>query len=219
MKQDKVYLIYRVHDPSIMRYSKKNLEYYGWSDSKIVVKAFLNQRTQGKYKSIKSNIEEVEDITQTLSENKEINFIKILSSKSKKEFTFFLTSSELMEIEMRIQKLFVDQSSILNLTKEGELIYNYCEAIMNLKKKYADALDIVGFQPPEIAELLDGDNSYGEEYESFSDEMRRAYEHKEDYEDYVKRKNRLPGSVLYLDVCRKVIYSLESFVKVCRDSF
>ena len=161
----------------------------------------------------------MEDITQTLSENKEINFIKILSSKSKKEFTFFLTSSELMEIEMRIQKLFVDQSSILNLTKEGELIYNYCEAIMNLKKKYADALDIVGFQPPEIAELLDGDNSYGEEYESFSDEMRRAYEHKEDYEDYVKRKNRLPGSVLYLDVCRKVIYSLESFVKVCRDSF
>ena len=219
MRKDKYILIYRIHDPSIKRYKEQNMEYYGWTQSKIVAKAFLNQRTKGKYISSKFSIEDIEDITKTLSDDKEIDFIKITSSKSKKETTIFLTSAELMEIEMRIQKLFVDACSIVNLTRDGETIYNYCEAIMNFKKKYADALEIIGYQPTEIAELLDGDYSYGEEFQSFSDEMKRAYQYKDDYEEYRDSRNRLPGSILYMDVCRKVVYSLESFIKVSRDMF
>ena len=49
--------------------------------------------------------------------------------------------------------------------------------------------------------------------------MKRAYQYKDDYEEYRDSRNRLPGSILYMDVCRKVVYSLESFIKVSRDMF
>ena len=62
MRKDKYILIYRIHDPSIKRYKEQNMEYYGWTQSKIVAKAFLNQRTKGKYISSKFSIEDIEDI-------------------------------------------------------------------------------------------------------------------------------------------------------------
>lgn len=178
----------------------------------------MKQRNKKKFTYNKSDEEELGVLNQLIDDRHMIDYIKLRSARSNETFMLFLTLSELMEIEIKIQRMFVEKCSLAHITSDGELIYDYCEAILDLKKTYADALDIIGYQPPEIAELFDGVMESYSQNDTIEDSIESAYAIGEDLDSYRIGRTQLPGSIVFSDTCKKVLYSMEAFVKVLRDN-
>jgi hypothetical protein len=170
---------------------------YGWTDNKKVLKAFLRQRDKKKYAFIEMDKDEMmEKFSDNFPpEDGMINYIRVKSSQSLEEITLFMTENELVEAEKKIQKMFLDLCSVGNIKAVEEIGY-FLNMIVNLKKKYVDALAFIGYRPTEIDILFDS------------------------IEDLEARENIFNIYSHYLepkweeDISRITIYSIESFIKV-----
>lgn len=163
---------------------------YGWSYSKAVIKAFLNQRSKEKYRVTK--------ISKCLLENKftnidickdnKIDLIELESVNSKMKYKLFMTQKELDEVKGKIINLLKEYSNLVSLYNGNTMIL---ELFLNLKKGYIKALEFIGFDPSP-AYMYDSDDSYDR------------------YEEY--DMNRYSSSVF-----NNIIYSIESFIMAMKD--
>ena len=211
MSDLRYYMIYRVYDES----SRNHL--YGWCTQKILVKALLSQRDKSKYKVVKMYDDEIADMYSEngLDTDLMIDQVKLRSSLSGDDVMFFTTKSELMEAEKGILRYLRDLPRLVERDK-GNL--DLLELFHNMKDYYKDALDLLGFRPPELETLFDRDdyvscdNSIESMCKSIDDTYRFAY-----YE--VKQMIDHPIGLPSIDteLYTQVIYSLEAFVKILRE--
>lgn len=191
------FIVYRVYNRKERPSFKNNSRMYGWTDNKKVLKAFLRQRDKKKYAFIEMDKDEMmEKFSDNFPpEDGMINYIRVKSSQSLEEITLFMTENELVEAEKKIQKMFLDLCSVGNIKAVEEIGY-FLNMIVNLKKKYVDALAFIGYRPTEIDILFDS------------------------IEDLEARENIFNIYSHYLepkweeDISRITIYSIESFIKV-----
>jgi len=220
MSNEKLYIIYRVYNKKDRPDNDVGPILYGWSNNKNVVKAFMNQRDKNKYyveKMSDANINEImEGSYNDLDVNNMIDYIKLRSSKTHEEICFFMTSNEMQEVEKRIQRYFRDLCSISNIIGNGK----YLEMYMYLDRYYIDALELIGYRPPEISVICqsadyrdDPGDIVGitmlieDAYSGVNISPSEIFEH----------RNKLPGLSTLYDISSKILYSIESFIKVMID--
>lgn len=201
------YIIYRI-------YKNRDEHYFGWTTDKNVLKGFIKQRSSKKYGFVRITEDEIEDkVPNTngeLSKSLMINYIKLRSSRTGEEFIIFSTMSELREYEVKTHE-FVQLLTALDTIDESRISF-YVNLVLNLKQKYYDSLNYIGYRPKEIEELYD--SMKGEEYyERIGD----VYECMPCEEYYNMPLDRMPGLSVLDDVSDKIIYSIESFIKIMKD--
>lgn len=215
---EKKYVVYRVY--SKKERSEENIRhsFYGWSESKSVIKAFLQQRNPEKYKVYKFNKEEipvsvVDDLDDPFNM---IDFIKLKSAATHEEFYLFMTIIEMKSCEKRIQEMFINKCSLSNINKDG----NYLEMFLNLDEYYADALFYIGFRPEEV-DILFPSSDYHDDYSGYlkiEEDIDDAYDNLYNYPpEFIKQNKSIPGLSMMDDVANKIYYSIESFIKVLID--
>lgn len=215
----KKYVVYRVFTKKERPNPKERYCYYGWSISKAVIKAFMQQRDSKKYDVIKVDTDNVECITEDIDDdNYMIDYIKLRSAKSDEEISLFLTRNELRECEMYIQSMFIEESSLSNINGTG----NYIEMILQLDNYYADALFMIGYRPKEI-DILFPSADYHDDYssiESLEEAIDNAYDDSCRFaEEKIKHMPmNIPGLYASIDIANKLYYSVESFIKALRDN-
>lgn len=172
------YLVYRKYSQEERYDPAERLVFYGWSDSKDVVMAFLKQRTLSKYKVRKFHPDG--DIRDYVGDDSYIDRVNLKSAKSGESIILFITKRELDESEKKIDRMFRNLSSVQSA---GDRIIEVLTLFVNLTEYYMSALDFLGFNPPELESLFPSATL-----------------------DFVTT-----------DVSKKIIYSLESFIRVLRD--
>lgn len=213
MEDSYKYMVFRYHNGKDG--TDERAIFYGWTHSKVVLKAFFKQRDKEKYRVIKMYDEDIaekfsEDNTD--DENK-IDFIKLKSASSGDEIYFFMTHRELLDAEIMIQRYFSDLCSLSELP-DG----NYINMFINLNDYYKDALYYIGYRPQEIDVLFpsadDMDNYNNIEYveEQISDAYTQFYAF-----DARPDVHAPFGGSVFDDDFRKVLYSLENFVRVLKN--
>jgi len=209
VEERKYYLIYRVYGKKERPDIKENAVIYGWTSSKKMLKAFLQQRDEKKYSIFKMDKDQIGEIFHhnDLPEEKMLSILKVKSSSSGEKFALFITPSELQECEKKIQKLFDDLCSLQSVKCSNREQMYYLNLIIHLKKKYFDALEYIGYSPPELDILFPS-----------ADDMNDRYYEGMDYKcGYKDFGNIVPGMTAVADTSRLIIYSLESFIRVMKE--
>lgn len=209
MKDENIYLIYRTYSKKMKKINNNKNYLFGWSKDKNAVKAFLMQRDENKYNVIKTNDDEIAKIygENDLDEDLELDYVNLTFSSNGEIFPLYTTKNELGEIEISVQRYFKD---LCRLDKyEISTVENIIKMLSNLKDIYEASLEMIGFRPPEMDALYPG---YDDEYDvmdNISDEIFTAYS------SYcVSRKHTIPGLDMLSDLSKKILYSVESFIKV-----
>jgi len=219
MCEEKIYIVYRVYskEERTSEYDVK-ARFYGWSLNKNVIKAFTSQRSKSKYKVIKTYIEfdnmQFDGID--LDSDNMIDFIKLRSAKTHEEFHLFMTANEMKEAEIRIQVYFRDLCYISDINGKCD----YVKMFLSLKDHYRDALDYIGYRPPELSAMFDSADYRDDpgDIMGITELIEEAYSGSsispsESYD----RNNNPPGLSVLSDIAIRILYSVESFVKVLRD--
>lgn len=189
--EGKYYLVYRVYKGDEVKFTKQNSRIYGWTNSKAVLQAFMQQRDEKKYLSFKMEEEEFLFRTKQIDEDLDklrIDFLRLKSVQEDGEFKLFITENEAAECEKKIQRLLTEYSSISKMefkSPNKEILY-FVNLYLNLKKSFRDALFFLGHRPPEIEDLFDSVEETG----TYTNEN---------------------------DIANKIIYSLEAYIKVLRE--
>jgi hypothetical protein len=217
---DNIYLVFR-------KYKKKEVQgtdryvLYGWTKSPHVVSAFQLQRDNKKYRVVQRDYDELKNETtpfisdDLLIQRNMIDYVELTSAQSGDKISLFTTANELNECEKKVQRLFHDLSSISNIKGKGD----YLNMIINLDPYYRIPLFYIGYRPEELDILYpsadEQDNIASISY--IEDCIDDAYDEICDItDDNQERYHYIPGA-MGLDpanISSKVIYSLESFIKV-----
>jgi hypothetical protein len=210
------WLVYRVKDHRLE--DEINARIYGWTDSKPVLEAFFEQRDEKKYAIFKMKYEEIAKKfpDEDLPKEEQIDFIKLKSVQTGQEILLFMTLSEMGEAVKRILRLFVELSSLCNLEikDQGKDVRYFMMLIMNLKDKYKDALEYIGYRPPEIDAYYDSITGTREDENNETIDIAIA----EAVHPRARRDpGEIPGASALDDVADKILYSLEAFIKVLRE--
>lgn len=186
--------------------------FYGWSASKEMVKAFLEQRNPKKYKVRKFYKDEItkffhEDLTQDTM----LNFASLKSARDNKNYILVMTQNELQNAEKKVVRFF---AKICDMEDAGEDLLDVLRLFVNLIPEYAKALDFIGFRPSALDDLFPSadprdDPSSTQYLEEGIDE---EYQYPADFAGIQPVSPWITG-----DVSKQIIYSLESFVKVLRE--
>ena len=199
------YLVYRIHrNPT----EEDINPLYGWSDSKDIIKAFMSQRDNKKY--VVKKVRE-DDIGEAFSEvawddTNKINYLPLQSVTTGETVCLFMTLQEMQETEKHVQRYFRELANIIELSN-----FKVFDLYINLKSRYIEALGLVGFDP-----------NIGDDFNGFfggfcTEEWPQEWEISQAYQMKVDPRNRPPGLETLTTVASKIIYSLESFIKVMRD--
>lgn len=220
MKDEYIYLVYRAYSEEERPHSneKDRIVFYGWTSKKKILKAFFDQRNRKKYKVRKIIPQEVYLVLGNEPDPLYlIDFIDLKSAKTGEDVVLFMTKEELKEVEIKIQRYFSDLSRLVE-RDDGKM--HLLELYINLDDYYLDALQYLGFKPPEMDMLFDS-----VEYRESSDSMFEieqlidsAYE--DAYEvpyEVVYHQGVIPGLTTLPSVNNKILYSIESFIKVMRE--
>jgi len=195
---------------------------YGWCEIKEIGKAFMKQRTRGKYRMVKMTSE---DLARYFSDSgmdisNQIDRYMIDSVHSSEPIAFFSTADEMKETEVNIQRYFRELPKLIERAEGRPEVINL---FIHLKDKYAYALDYLGFRPPEVEALYDRDDWVGDadetSIEGIVDAVENAYTEKmiEEYKSG-RSENRYPAGLDSLrDEYSKMILTLESFVIVLKE--
>ena len=223
-KDNEVYLIYRSYNDDPELRDQKDLKnvLFAWTSSKVLLKGFLKQRDNKKYMVIRIEKQLFEESYEqfTNSDRSMLNYVKLKSVKTGEECYFFTTLAELENAEIKIQQYFSDLSEIDNTKNIDKIVI----AFMNLKQYYLEALYFIGFRPSQIDEMFpsaNSDDNYNN-YTKIETEIEDAYSSIADYplddfECYDYKIPTIPGLNVIDDVHNKILYSLESFIKVLKD--
>lgn len=211
--EKKKYMVFRVYNKKERKDPEERAVFYGWSYDKSVIKAFFGQRDKSKYRVVKMTENEIAESfhEDAVSDDTRIDFIKLKSAQNNgEEFTIFMTPAELLESEIQIQRLFADLSSLEDK--------KYVDMILNLKYEYAESLYFLGYRPPEIDILFssaDENDNYCDIYGA-EEKIGIAYDNMFAFTKHPDIHRPIGLGVLD-DVFRRVVYSLESFIKVMKD--
>lgn len=204
----KYYLIYREGVP------------YGWTFSKSILYIFLKQRNK-KYNFIQVSKDELEltfNADGTTSQRM-VNFVRLKSVLTGTDFNLYLTSLELKNTEVLIQRLIRDQAALTLNFKDGDKLIKATWMILNLKDRFSSALFLLGYRPKEITGLFP-ENEFGS-VDGIEEIIESAYEEvwlpPSMYNSIFNNKSKIPSLNILPDLYSKIIYSLESFIKVLRD--
>lgn len=218
MAEGKLFLIYRIYTKEERQNTNTESIFYGWSTSKAVIKAFTNQRSKKKYHVIKDHcdLDEILNNYNDLDENNMINFVKLKSSKTKEEFSLFMTANEMQEAEKRIQRYFRELCTLGNIKGNGD----YLGMFINLDEHYADALEYIGYRPVEVSAMYPAADIMDDpaEITGIIQMIENAYDGTamSPYEVYEQCYGTVPGLTTINDTASKILYSIESFIKVLR---
>ena len=218
MSEEKIFLVYRIYNKKERSTSNIKSRFYGWSQNKNVIKAFMSQRSSTKYDVVKIYDDPLTVTIESnyLDNNNMIDYVKLKSADTHEYVNLFMTMDEAQEAEIKVQRYFRDLCSISNITGNG----NYMEIFMNLNDYYADALDFIGYRPPEISAMLPSADYRDDPGEIMGIEelIEEAYSGAwiSPSETFNKNSN-LPGLNCLTDIAAKILYSVESFIKVLRD--
>lgn len=220
--QDSKYLVFRIYSEKERSDKSAQSIYYGWSTHKSVIKAFFQQRSHKKYKAIKVSNDEIrnyhsDDFSDWEDRSYMIDFIKLKSVKSGEEYLLFITLKELRETEIDIQGLFQDLASVSTIDGDAK----YIDMVYNLQEEYFDALYFLGYRPPEIKALFSDDIESLYTDPEVEEQINNAYDDAERLppEDFSMRsRSMLPGQYFMVDIANKILYSIESFMKVMKDN-
>lgn len=220
MSDKKIYLVYRVYSKKEQPDHDIGPVLYGWTFNKNIIKAFLSQRSEGKYyvEKMRGDIQELVDGEYNdLDTNNMINFVKLKSVENQNEHVYlFMTANEMQEAEKRIQRHFRDMCSISEIKGHGD----YLEMFLHIEDYFADALDFIGYRPPEISMMCPAADYRDDpgEIMGITELIEQAYSGGSiaPYEMY-ENKPELPGLSMLTDVASKILYSVESFIKVLRE--
>ncbi len=217
--KDYKYLVFRVYTekerPAAS--SSERIVFYGWTRNKSVLKAFLEQRTKGKYKFKKLYDEDIayyysEDIT---DESTMIDILELHFSKTGETAKMFMTAKEMKEGEKAIQRMFREQASTFKCSEDGSK-WVYLNMFVNLIDYYAEALDFLGYRPPELNNLED--TLVASEEDEVEEMIEMAYNGVFDHPEEVYEPDYKPKGLSAIgDVAHKILYSVESFVKALRE--
>ena len=152
MDEKKIYIVYRIYSKAEKQEHGMSSIIYGWSLSKSIIKAFLSQRDDKKYKVIKiyGDLDEIQIDDCYLDNSNMIDFIKLKSSKSGEEVYLFMTANEMQEAEIKIQRYFRDLCTVSDIRGKAD----YVQMFMAIDNYYASALDFIGYRPPEISAMF-----------------------------------------------------------------
>ena len=206
------YLVYRTYSfeemPNASEEERRPL--YGWTCSKDVIKAFCTQRNPDKYLVRKVSEHEVGEMLSEVAwdDTNEIDFLILRVASTGEEVKLFMTKSEMEECEIRIQRYFRELADIVS--KQG---YGVLDLYVNLRKKYLEPLYVIGFNPMESIDMDDTGMYRG----LCTDEYMVDWEIHQAYQSNDKFKNNILGLQSISSIHGKVIYSLESFLKVMRE--
>lgn len=212
-KENSRYMIFRIYDEK-ERPSPERAIFYGWSYNRPIVDAFLIQRNKKKYKVTQMTDSDIaskfhEDI---LDSETMLDFIKLKSATSGEYTKLICTSRELMDAEILIQRYFGDLCSFENAPGEG----HYVEMMLSLKDYYRDALEYIGFRPRDI-DMMYPSADIADNYDDTENaELMLAEAYGDKYGFCMTPGLKLEGNTIFDDMFRKVIYSLENFIKVLR---
>ncbi len=210
MDEDKrYYVVFRVYSSKERPDLKDRSHVYGWTSSKKVLKAFLEQRDSKKYVVRKVPVDQLSNMLKRYDDETGelmIDVLKLTSTQTGEEFHIFMTEHEKDAVEKRIKRIFDELCSIDRI--DGD-IEQYVDMVANLEDKYYDALFYLGYRPKEVEAKFDSHICEG----NFTYEGMPC-------EEYYREENlgeslRLSSSTD--DVSTKIIFSLESFVKGMRD--
>lgn len=202
------YMVYRSYPPSERPEPDEQIIFYGWTRNKDLLKAFFQQRDHSKYICKKMYDDEITYVYDELLEGaaRMIDVLPLKSAKDRKEYTFITTLSEMQEAEFKIQRLIHDIPSLKNFRGDG----NYMEIAYNLKPKWKNLLEKIGYQIPEFDELFPYADYHDDptDIRNVEEEIMTAYDHTE----YLNGK--IPGLETIKAQHMRQFYSLELFVRV-----
>lgn len=233
--EDITYFIFRSYSEKERPNEENRYVYYGWSKHKIVVKAFLTQRNEKKYRVIKLTAKEIEEKEDTIltsiiegfdlyDPNFKLDYCKLKSAANKDiEVSLFSTADEMHNAEILIQRKMNKLGSLESINvpvgREKEML----EMIMNLDDYYGSALFYIGFRPIEMDILFDSVDER-DSYTKLTDiewQIHEAYDGFNEFpvesDDYIPALEGPPGINNLDDVSTKIIYSLESFISVLKE--
>lgn len=210
---EKKYLVFRIYSKKEKPNLSERAVYFGWSDYKFVIKGFMEQRSPDKYRVVKMDIEEFNQYESHNSYSnswgsrlRRIDIIKLKSVQDGKIYPFFSTAEESKKAELDIQGLFSDLASVSTID-ENDNDFKYLNMYYNLDEDYKEILEFIGYKPPEMKALFD----------SVEDAITDAYEDVLLLGDDFSMSDGIPGQYYIDDIAKKIIYSLESFVKILQD--
>lgn len=215
----KYYLVYRQYSEKEKKKHPEQYVFYGWSDSKEMIKAFKSQRNPDKYLIQKQDMDEIAEgfRIDELPEDTEIDYVKLRSVSTGEIVRFITTRNELKNIEKWIQRLFIDKARLVDRDKGKTRLL---ELYMNLSEWYKGALEYIGFNPPELDALFDS-VMYRETWGTDTEIEHRIDEAYDGYTDWPQEEQirdlSIPGLCNFIEIHNKIIYSLESFVKAAKD--
>ena len=223
--EDIVYLVYRYYNPKEYPdiQNKERNVYYGWTASKSVLQAFKKQRDFNKYNVRKITPEEITPYCDDLllSDDKMIDFVSVYSTTYSDRISLFLTKDELKEAEIKINKIFDELCRLVD-RDNGKL--NLLTLYVNLIDEYAIPLEFIGFDPPELKTMFPPADDYRESMDSMWDcdsLMNNAFNYSDEsytYESYSDNGSYHTNySSTDISIRDKIIYSLESFIKVLKE--
>ena len=205
------YIIYRVSE-----LHPNEAHIHCWTNTKRIAKAFLQQRDRKKYRMRKISLDE---IGESHGENDfpfdtQINCVKLKSSQTGDDFILFMPIYELNHAEKNIQRMMIDQTSLIrNPDIEKNLIY-FVTMLVNLDQVYQDALEFIGYRPTEVDYIFDQVSS---RVDDLCDTIDLAYGENYNPREYIHDMNdKIPGLSMIEDVSKQILYSLESFIKVMK---
>lgn len=194
----------------------ERLIFYGWTRNKDMILAFLRQRSSKKYRIRKVYLEDIKKIYgDDLSPDTELDFVELLSAKTREKIYLITTKLEMNETEKKVSRLVRELSSLSYVC--SDCIMEVLRLFINLDEYYAVALFFLGFRPPELDELFP------------SADPRDDYSNTEMLEDSIDEEyttvpwdhglgNMNPITPwITEDVSKQLIYSFESFIKVLRE--
>ena len=217
MKDDHIYLVYRVYSKKERPDYNSRIIFYGWTNSKNVIKAFFQQRNKSKYYVCKTSMEELGErfSENNLEYNNFIDYLPLRFVSTGEKINFFMTIDEMHEAEIKIQRYFREKCELVTIDKGKTHLLNL---FMNLDDYYVNALEYIGFIPPEINELFPSANPLEDNIEDIEDMISDGYDtYYGAPAEHLEHLSTPPGISIMDKVYTKILYSVESFVKILKE--
>ena len=220
---DKKYVVFRVYSEKERPGIRDNdrIVYYGWTSSKIIVKAFMKQRDNDKYVVKKLNDAKIEMMQIYPEIDTVIDFIRLPSKVYNTDVDIFMTKKEMKDAEKKISK-FVHTSFSLEHIGTDKEHWRLLELFCNFEDKYQEALEYFGIWPDELNAVFDNieyresdDGIYDADYM-----IDASYDEEFDvpHETYTHSAS-IPGykAMNVWKMTERLFYSAEAFIMVLKD--
>jgi len=194
--------------------------FYGWSTNKKIVKAFIQQRGEGKYNYKAFDNDEIEysEFSSLVDDDHMIKLLLLPSVSNNERYPLFITDEEAKETEKQIHTYFSDLASFDNYKSRSDLI----RIFYNLKKEAKIVLENIGCVPSDFNDMgyMESESSFPTLYDEIDTLIDEAYLKSPTEYDFDEEMEYMPkGHYRLNDFHSKYCYSLEAFIKILQENF